>query len=136
MSQENVEMVRRMLGAWNDRDLESALSLSAPEVEYVNAPTAVEPGTRHGHDGIATVFRAQWEFLSDARLEVERIFDRGDEVLAHVRMLRPMPGSDQSVEGEGLALWTFRDGQVSRIRVLATGPTEIPEALEAAGLSD
>ena len=51
MSTENVELARRIHGAWNDRDLETMRALADPEVEYVNSPTAVEPGTRHGHDG-------------------------------------------------------------------------------------
>ena len=44
MSAENVEIVRRMNDAWNSRDLEATLALADPDVEYVNSPTAVEPG--------------------------------------------------------------------------------------------
>ena len=50
MSQENVEIVRRLVDAWNRQDLEGILALIDPEAEYVNAPNAVEPGTRRGHD--------------------------------------------------------------------------------------
>ena len=55
MSQENVEIVRRMLDAWNRRDLEAILALGDPEGEFVNSPTAVEPGTRRGSDEVAAV---------------------------------------------------------------------------------
>ena len=34
MSQENVEIVRRMYDAWNRRDEEEMLALSDPEVEF------------------------------------------------------------------------------------------------------
>jgi hypothetical protein len=44
---------RGMLDAWNRRDVESLRALSAPEAEFVNSPTAVEPGTRHGADAVA-----------------------------------------------------------------------------------
>jgi ketosteroid isomerase-like protein len=48
MSQENVEIVRRSVDAWNRRDVEGALGLVNPDAEYVNPPSAVEPGTRRG----------------------------------------------------------------------------------------
>jgi ketosteroid isomerase-like protein len=37
MSQENVEIVRRMYDAWNRRDEEEMLALSDSEVEFVNS---------------------------------------------------------------------------------------------------
>jgi ketosteroid isomerase-like protein len=46
MSEGNVEIVRQILDAWNRRDIEGRIALVDPEVEYVNSPTAVEPGTR------------------------------------------------------------------------------------------
>ena len=66
-------MTRPMVDAWNRRDLETMVALSYPEVEYVNSPTAVEPGTRRGIDEVKAVARAQWEILLDGRREIERI---------------------------------------------------------------
>ncbi len=40
MSQENVEIVYRLVDAWNRRDLEATLALCDPEIEYVQSPTA------------------------------------------------------------------------------------------------
>ena len=134
MSEENVEIVRRMTDAWNRRDLEALLALADPEIEYVNSPTAVEPGTRHGHDGLTAVLRAQWEMLSGARLEIERIYDRGEEIIALYRFSRRMPGSEDRIEAQNLISWTIRDGKVTRIKFF--GRAEVQEALEAAGLSE
>ena len=136
MSQENVEIVRRMNDAWNRHDLETMLALGDPEIEYVNSPTAVEPGTRHGHDELTAVLRTQWEMLSDARSEIERIYDRGEEIIALSRLSRRMPGSEARIEAQSLISWTIRDGKVTRVEVLAFGPVEVPEALEAAGLQE
>ena len=44
MSEENVEIVRRLVDAWNRKDLEALLAFAEPDAEYVNAPSAVEPG--------------------------------------------------------------------------------------------
>src|SRR5215210_3775348 len=97
MSQENVEIVRRLLDAWNRQDAEGILALTDPEAEYVNAPMAVEPGTRRGHDELVTVLRKQWEALSGALQEIDRFHDRGDEIITEGRVSRTMPGSDARI---------------------------------------
>ena len=56
MSQENVELVYRVLDAVNRRDLDDYLALLDDDVEYVPRGAAME-GSYHGHDGI----RRWWE---------------------------------------------------------------------------
>jgi ketosteroid isomerase-like protein len=136
MSQENVEIVRRVLDAWNRRDEQELLALADPEIEFVKSPTAVEPGTRHGLEEISAVFRAQWEILRDGRFELERIYDRDDEVLALGRLSRRMPEGDARIEDRFLGSWQIRDGKVVRNEVLGFGASEVQEALEAAGLRE
>src|SRR4051794_31762172 len=75
MSQENVEIVRRSLDAWNRRDIADALALVDAEAEYVNPASAVEPGTRRGASELTAVLRAQWEALTDGRWEIDRIYE-------------------------------------------------------------
>jgi ketosteroid isomerase-like protein len=135
MSQENVEIVQRVLDAWNRQDIQGILSLADPGVEYVNAPEAVEPGTRRGHDELATVARTQWESLPDGRQEVDRLHERGNEIISVGRVSRLMPGSDIRLDTPILLSWTIHDGRVTRIEMLGTGP-DFTRALEAAGLSE
>jgi ketosteroid isomerase-like protein len=134
MSQENVEIARRMVDAWNRRDLEAILALSDPEGEFVNSPTAVEPGTRRGSDEVTAVLQAQWEILLDALQEIDRIYDRGDEIIVLGRTSRRMPGSEARIEDRFLASFKIHDGKVTRSQVLGFGATETDEALKAAGL--
>jgi ketosteroid isomerase-like protein len=136
MSEENVEMVRRAIDAWNRRDIEDLLVLADPEGEYVNPPSAIEPGTRRGRDEIAAVMRAQWELLTHGRWEIDRIYDRGEEVIALGRISRRMPGSDARLEGHSLVSYKIRSGKIVRTEVLAFGRDEVHEALEAAGLRE
>jgi ketosteroid isomerase-like protein len=136
MSEENVELARRLHGAWNDRDLETMIALADPEVEYVNSPTAVEPGTRHGYDGITIVLQTQWEMLTGARLEIERTYDRGEEVIVLAMLSRQMPGSEDRIEAQSLLSYKFRDGRLIRVEALAFGLGEVQQALQAAGLSE
>ena len=135
MSQGNVEIIRRLVDAWNRRDAGAMLALIDPEGEYVNAPTAVEPGTRRGHDEIVAVLRKQWEILSGAFQEIDRFDDRGDEIITVGRVSRTMPGSDARISNPLLISWKFRDGKLIRLEQLGAGP-EFPDALEAAGLSE
>ena len=131
-----MEIVRRLLDAWNRRDLDAMLDLGGSELVFVNSPTAVEPGTRRGRDEVIEVARKQWEILADARIEVDKFFDRGDEVIALGRLSRGMPGSDARIEEPQLGSYQFRDGKIIRVEVLGFGGAEVQEALEAAGLKE
>lgn len=135
MSQAEVEIVHRVIEAWNRQDLQAMLALADPEIEYVNAPAAVEPGTRHGHDEFAAVLRTQWESLHGARQEIDRCHARGDQILSVGRISRPMPGSEARIANRVLLSWTIRDGRVTRLEVLGAG-SSFREALEAGGLPE
>jgi ketosteroid isomerase-like protein len=137
MDQESLEtLARRLFDAWNSRDLEGCLALADPEIEYVNAPSAVEPGTRHGHDGLSLVLRKQWEGLgSTARVEVDRVEVRGEEAVVVGRVSREMPGGGSRIEVRGVFRLTIREGRIARLEQLGAG-TGFDAALEAAGLSE
>jgi ketosteroid isomerase-like protein len=135
MSEKDLEIIRRLLDAWNRQDLEGILALIDPEAEYVNAPTAVEPGTRRGHDEIVAAMRKQWEILSGAIQKIDRFHDRGDEIITEGQVSRTMPGSDERISNPLLISWKFRDGKVVRLEQLGAGP-EFPDALKTAGLSE
>ena len=134
MSQENVEIVRRAFDAWNRRDLDTLIAAADPGIEYVNAPTAVEPGTRRGVAEVSAVWRAQWETL-DGRVEVDRFFDHGDEIIALGRLRvgyrEAMLGSRIASSVRGRSAMGRSSG--SKRSALA-GPKSA--ALEAAGLRE
>jgi ketosteroid isomerase-like protein len=134
MSQENVEIIRRAFDAWNRQDIEGLLALIHPEGEYVNAPTAVEPGTRRGHDEIVAVMQKQWESVPGVRWVIDRFDDRGDEIITVGSFSRTMPGSDARISNPQLISWRFRDGKIIRLEQLGAGPG-FRDALAAAGLS-
>lgn len=137
MSQESVELVHRTVAAWNRQDIEAMLALTDPDIEYINSPTAVESGTRRGHEHFENVLRTQWEILSDARWEVERLYEaQGEEMVGLGRLSRRMPGSDARIEDRVLVAFTVANGRVTRLEVLGVGKAEVQAALEAVGLSE
>ncbi|HEX8742236.1 MAG TPA: nuclear transport factor 2 family protein [Thermoleophilaceae bacterium] len=134
MSDENVALARRLVEAWNARDLDALLALGHPDAEYLNAPTALEPGTRRGRSEIEAVIRTQWDMLHDAHQHIERVYERGDEVFLLCRLSHLMPDSDARIEDRVLVGVTCRDGRVARYEILAQGAANLAAALETAGL--
>jgi ketosteroid isomerase-like protein len=136
MSEGNMELARSLVDAWNRRDLQTILALSDPESEWVNSPTAVEPGTKRGVNEVAAVFQAQWEILLDAHQEIDRLYDRGDEIIVLTHVSRRVTSeSDARLQDRALASMKFRDGKIVRTEILGFG-TEVQEALRAAGLEE
>jgi len=64
------------------------------------------------------------------RTEIEGAVDLGDRVMVHVRDFGRRAGSEREVAHMGAAIWTVRDGKVTRIDFFATRT----EAREAVGL--
>ena len=127
MSQENVEVVRRIHDAW-DRG-ESARDFIASDVEYVNPAYAVEPGTRRGRKSFS-ITRDTYE---DFEIQVERFIDAGgDDVVVLAHYTGSGRASGVPVSGEHGYVWTVRDGSARRFQWFQSHR----EALEAAGLSE
>jgi hypothetical protein len=82
------------------------------------------------------VIRAQWEILSEARWELDRLYERGDEIIGLGRVSRRMPGSDARLEDRTLVAIRFENGKVTRMEILGFGQAEVQAALEAVGLSE
>jgi ketosteroid isomerase-like protein len=127
MSEQNVELVRRIYDIWGRE--ESARDLIAEDVEYVNPSYAVETGTRQGRKSFSVV-RDTYE---DFNVRVERFIDAGgDDVVVLARYTGTGSGSGVQLEGEHGYIWTVRVGQAVRFRWFQSHR----EALDAAGLSE
>jgi len=126
VSEENVELVRRIYDAW-DREA-SARDFIAEDVEYVNPVYAVEPGVRRGRAS----FRVVRETYEDFMIHIEEILDAGgDDVLVLAHYTASGRGSGVPLEGEHAYVWTVRDGQAVRFQWFQSHL----EAYEAAGVS-
>ena len=131
MSQENVERLTLLLEQLFDTRRVDP-ELLAEDVEWVNPPEAVEPGTRQGADSfnraIASVFAA-WD---DVRFEIERVVDNGDDVVVLGKLHGHSHGPVLEVDSHHGQIWSFRDGRVTRMR----WTNSHREALEAAGVRE
>ncbi|HEY7150923.1 MAG TPA: nuclear transport factor 2 family protein [Solirubrobacterales bacterium] len=136
MSEENVELVRKVIEAHERGDFEAVFAAYHPDIEWqlTRLPYAAdfEP-VYHGHEGVRTFWRtwfAAWETVS---FEFEEFHDAGDSVVAILS--QRMRGRTSGLELEWNSygqVWTIRDGKVRRVAFFMTRA----EALEAAGLTE
>ena len=121
------------MDAWNRQDIETIRDLTDPEAKYVNARFGGQAGHPAGHEALERVARTQWEGIPGAHQDVERVHDRGDEIISENLLSRSMPGSDIRITQSILISWKFRNGRSCGSRL---GRPRFQEALEAAGLSE
>jgi ketosteroid isomerase-like protein len=131
MSEENVEVVERLIAALNERDADQYLAFCTPDVEYVS-PIAPIEGIGRGEDGIKALFSNISEATTSFRIAVEQIraLD-GDRVLALTRVAGTSQGGIP-LEQSSASIYDFAGAKVRRIEIFL----DRAEALKAAGLSE
>jgi hypothetical protein len=127
MSQENVEVVRRVIEAFEAKDIDALVVEHHPDVEIVVLRSEIE-GPYLGHEGLrrmaADVFEAEFD------IRIDEIRDCGNRILvlghqhALVRDIRWDHVLAEVYEIDG--------GKVARMQAFST----IDEALAAVGLSE
>jgi ketosteroid isomerase-like protein len=117
MSQENVEVVRRTLDAFNRDGVEATLQYLDPEVEWLAPPEWLEQPVYHGHDGIRKVASTWTETFREYRLDADEFIDVGDQVVALVYQRGLIEGSEDPVEQRIGYVWTVRGGKGVRVQV-------------------
>ena len=132
MSQENVEIVRRVYAEWEKGNFSPAEAFD-PRVRVV----WVDPmlAQRAESLGLRETTRNMREFLSTYErmsATAERIIDAGENVVVISAWRgRGKASGVEFAERQG-SIWTFSDGKVTRIE----NYRDPAEALEAAGLSE
>ena len=130
MSQENVEIVRRIYEAFNQRDLAPGFELVAPDFEWIPADRSFEASVR-GREDVQRFLEDQIETL-DLQVQPEEFFEKGDRVVAFVRVQAQGQASGAGAEILVANVWTFRNG----IPVRGEAYAERAEALKVVGLSE
>jgi ketosteroid isomerase-like protein len=80
MSEENVEIVRRVHEGWGRGDFGVGADLVAQDFEWHQFPQAVEPGTRRGAE-VGEALRKMFEVYENLRVEAREFIDAGDKVV-------------------------------------------------------
>jgi ketosteroid isomerase-like protein len=117
MSQQNVEVVRTAIHAWNSDDQDALLACFDPELEWQTAmATAIEgaPDVNHGHEGARQVWRRYRELFDEIRVEEPHFLDLGDRVLTLSYMKVKGRGSSIELREELAQVMTIKEGRIVR----------------------
>ena len=114
MEEANVKIVRAIYAAWNREQFPGPLELLDPDIEYVNPPDAVEPGTRRGLEEFERATAKTMEGWETWDMELESLKSHGDHVAVVVTYRARGRTSGVEVTGRESALWTLRDGRAIR----------------------
>ena len=131
MSQENVEVVRRIFEGWSRGDFSVGAELLAADFEWKQYAGAVEPGTRRGGE-VGTSLKKIFEIYEDFRVQPEEYIDAGEKVVVAARVNATSRRAGMPLKGTWAFVWTVRDGRLVRNEVYANRA----EALQAAGLPE
>ena len=129
MSQENVEIVRAALDAYNRADFEAISRFAAPGCTFDWSRSIGPQRGVYGIDELSKFNTA--EHFDSVRTEPEEFIEVGDQVVT------PLVGHYRGRDGiEVMArftyLWSIREGAVARVTLYQ----KREEALEAAGLRE
>lgn len=134
VSQEHVEIVRRIYEAVARRDAATVLELYHPRVEFdsTRLPEAHLGGRAQarGHEAVRNLTKAwseAWESYED---RLEELIDAGDQVISVVTRVGRGRASEVDVSTPRAGLWTIREGRVVEVIWF----TSANDARAAAGL--
>jgi ketosteroid isomerase-like protein len=132
MSQENVEVVRKVYAAWTCGDPSEAFEHLDPEVVWEAIEDAPDAGTYRKHSGVK---RYMDDWLQDFEMlgfEFRRSIDAEGRLVMEQRGTTKGKGSGLTTVINYAAVYTFRLGKVLTVKEYGT----YEQALEAVGLSE
>jgi len=133
MSQENVDLMRKAMDAYNRRDKAGWLALTDPDMEVVPPREWPESARILGREATWNFYVANAEAFGEGIFELVELIDAGsDSVVAHIRAAMRGKTSDASVSFSYWSVTTFRNGRGLR----AEWFPDRAEALEAVGLPE
>ena len=131
MSQENVEIVRASIDAFNRGDVDAAFKDVIPEFEYDQTrAVGLDRGMFNLEQfrSLLATFTDSWESFT---IGADELIDAGgDVVMPFTNVARGRDGIE--VQARGIWVWTLRGGSIVRACLYQ----DRQEALEAAGLSE
>jgi ketosteroid isomerase-like protein len=133
VSEEDVEVVRRMYDAWKQGDFEAAMSCIHADVEWSDPPDNPGARTWHGHEGVQGALSTWVGAWEGYQYELRELIDCGDgRVLLAAWQTGRGKGSGIQISEENFSVYDVREGKIVRQRMFR----HRAEALEAAGLQE
>ena len=133
MSQENVELARQYVEAFNRGGLDATESLRHPEIEVFDPPDLPDADRHVGEAAVRKVVEGYLAIGWNGRFDVQEYIDAGDEAVVIWHMTGTGGGGGVPLDLPAFGhVYAFQAGKARRIRQYLTRA----EAIEAAGLSE
>ena len=132
MSEQNVQLHRRILEALNGRDLEAMIACLHPDVEYHPLLSAISVKVYNGHDGVREWFGQLDEAWEELHAEPEAYFDLGEQTLIFYVLHGRGRHSGAEVAMPAAQVCRWRDG----LAVYAKQYARREDALEDLGVAE
>jgi uncharacterized protein len=127
MSQQNVEIVRRMIGLANRGDVEELGALLALDIECFPASDQPESASFRGREAFMEYAQGWLEVIDRYVIEPSEYLDLGEYVVVVARIAARGRGSGVEITDSEAWLYRFRDGKAIEYRECGTKA----QALEA-----
>ena len=116
--QDTVRLVQRFYEHVSRRDLPSALTLMAPDVEWSMPQIDGVPfsGSWHGRDGVEAFFRKVAETQEQVEFHVDEFIAQRDKVVVVGRFVMLVRATGRTSASRWAHLWTVRNGEIVQMR--------------------
>jgi uncharacterized protein len=121
------EVLRRTYEALARRDLAVLDELADPDFEMDLTERVLNPATYHGAEGLLRFLGEIDELWASMDIDVERVIERGDEVLAVLLVTLTGRGSGVEMESRIAQWWTLRDGKLLRMKLYGDAEVAVAE---------
>src|SRR3954449_6963162 len=130
MSEENVEVMRQIVEAFNRGGVEAALPRFDDDVEWAGPDEWLDDHLYQGHDGLRKL-ASQWtDSFDEYRLDPDRFIDAGDSVVILLFARGRIKGSEVPIAQENSWVCRVENGKATHVQVYFSWH----EGLERAGL--
>jgi ketosteroid isomerase-like protein len=121
------DLLRQVYDALARRDFDILAGIADPDFEMDLTDRVLNPATYRGAEGLARFLEEVDELWASMDLDVEQVLERGDEVLAVLRVRLQGRGSGVELRDRIAQLWTLRDGKLVRMRLLQDADAALAE---------
>jgi ketosteroid isomerase-like protein len=132
MSQENVEIVRRAVDAWNRGDLNAWLECFDEDIVWNPLPDAPDLKPIHGRQAVLELMQRWLEPWDRYELETLELVDLGGVIIWTARHLAFQKRTEMALDQTMSAVCAFREDAIAEFHMFPSRD----QALQAAGLSE
>jgi len=132
MSQETVEIARRLAEAFERGGLDEFREYYHPDIEWHEDPSFPEAGVYRGLEAVEAYNRQFLAEFAEIHYEQQELIDANDSVVAKMRIHGRGKASGATFELSAWWVFTLREGRLIRVHAYL----DRTQALESAGLRE